>query len=383
MSIEIKSQLESKGWYLSDEGLAYIQENFESEQPSTEEIVKEALNTDLRQVSRGILPRDVSEKKEISGPLVLQLLSIINLSTPLQNQQATPRLFQLTFTDGAKKVKGIEIFGHVENVSLNTPPGTKFLVIKDISIHDNLLFLGPGMLEFLGGEVEEMIKEWKVGRQGEGAVKDDEGPPPFIPFKIKNSDYQTSQHSNNDQFNESVKFNNKDNNNQLNNKRGQNQNKHQNSRQRNQNNNSNRGNQNNNSNRGNQNNNSNRGNRYNSSNRGNQYNSSNRGNQYNSSNRGNQYNNSNRGRGRNRERGEEHFDNSHQETFASHGHHQVRGRNQSYNDDLSTNSGQYRGRGDQHHGNSPQQNMVANRGHYRGHYRGHGNEMYGWGRDEH
>ncbi|CAG8774464.1 9112_t:CDS:2, partial [Dentiscutata heterogama] len=55
--------------YLSDEGLADIQENLESERPSTEEIMKVALNIDLRQVSRGILPRDVSEKKEISGPL--------------------------------------------------------------------------------------------------------------------------------------------------------------------------------------------------------------------------------------------------------------------------------------------------------------------------
>ncbi|CAG8807623.1 13622_t:CDS:2 [Gigaspora margarita] len=338
MSQELKSQLESKGWYLSDEGLADIQENLENEQPNVEDIIKEALNTDLRQVGRGILPRDVSEKKEITGPLVLQLLSIINLSTPLQNQQTTPRLFQLTFTDGAKKIKGIEIFGHVEKVSLNTPPGTKFLVIKNISIHENLLFLGPGMLEFLGGEVEEMIKEWKVGRQfitrrpttsakqGEGAVKDDEGPPPFIPFKIKNSDHQMSQHGNHGQFNESIKLNNKDRNDQFNNKRGQNQNNHQNSR------------------------------------------------------RHNQNNKSNRGRGHNRGRGEDHFNNS----------HQVRDRNQSYNDDVSTNNGQYRGRGDQHHGNSSQQNMGANRGHYRGHYRGryrghnsgHNNGMYGWGRDD-
>lgn len=49
-------------------------------------------------------------------------------------------------------------------ISLNTPPGTKFRVANEIKVHDNLLYLGPNLLNNLGGEVEEMIREWKVGK---------------------------------------------------------------------------------------------------------------------------------------------------------------------------------------------------------------------------
>ncbi|CAG8615414.1 13017_t:CDS:2 [Acaulospora morrowiae] len=202
--------LKSEGWYLSEDGLADIRENLEVEQPSLGEIIKEALNTDLRSISRGILPRDLTNQKSITGPLVLQLLSIINLSTPAQNQQVTPRLFQLTFTDGVKKIKGIEILGEVEDANLNTPPGTKFLVTSEITLENNFLHLGPGLLRNLGGEVEEMIKEWKVGRQfitrsrasvkKDGEVKGgDDGPPPFVPFKIKDHNRQTVSSSSNAQ----------------------------------------------------------------------------------------------------------------------------------------------------------------------------------------
>ncbi|CAG8613429.1 2213_t:CDS:2, partial [Acaulospora colombiana] len=187
--------------YLSEEGLTDIQASLETEQSSLDVVIKEALNTDLRSIGRGILPRDLSKQKTISGPLVLQLLSVLNLSTPAQDQQATPRLFQLTFTDGVKKIKGIEILGEVEGVSLKSPPGIKFLVTKKITFQDNFLYLGPGLLKNLGGEVEEMIREWKVGRQfiTRGRKKNDaekgeggEGPPPFVPFKIKGNGRQTS-----------------------------------------------------------------------------------------------------------------------------------------------------------------------------------------------
>ncbi|CAG8437389.1 2814_t:CDS:2 [Diversispora eburnea] len=162
---EIKSHLENKGWFLSDNGLNYIQDNLETEVSNVNDIIKEALNTDLRKIGKGYLPHDLSKQKLITGPLILQLLSVLNLSAPIQNQHLSPRFLQLLFTDGVKKVKGIEIFGHVENVSLDTPPGTKFLVTNEITVHDNLLYLGPNLLKNLGGEVDEMIREWRVGKQ--------------------------------------------------------------------------------------------------------------------------------------------------------------------------------------------------------------------------
>ncbi len=36
------------------------------------------------------------------------------------------------------------------------------MVKNPITIQENVLFLGPGLLENLGGEVEEMIREWNV-----------------------------------------------------------------------------------------------------------------------------------------------------------------------------------------------------------------------------
>nr|CAG8593516.1 5669_t:CDS:2 [Entrophospora candida] len=162
MSEELKIHLDSLGWILNDKGLIDLQNILETEQLTHNDIIKELLNKDLRRIGRGAFKNDFSNAKNISGPLVLQLLSIINLSTPLQDQREIPRLLQLTLTDGIKKIKGVEMLGKVENVSLNTPPGTKFMVKNPIKIQENILFLGPGLLENLGGKVEEMIREWQV-----------------------------------------------------------------------------------------------------------------------------------------------------------------------------------------------------------------------------
>ncbi|CAJ0745362.1 11618_t:CDS:2 [Entrophospora sp. SA101] len=161
MSEELKNHLDSLGWILNDKGLIDLQNILETEQLTHNDIIKELLNKDLRRIGRGAFKDDFSNAKNISGPLVLQLLSIINLSTPLQDQREIPRLLQLTLTDGIKKIKGVEMLGKVENVSLSTPPGTKFMVKNPIKIQENILFLGPGLLENLGGKVEEMIREWQ------------------------------------------------------------------------------------------------------------------------------------------------------------------------------------------------------------------------------
>lgn len=45
-----------------------------------------------------------------------------------------------------------------------TLPGTKLLVTKPIPIQDNILLLGPGMLENLGGHVTELVQAWRAGK---------------------------------------------------------------------------------------------------------------------------------------------------------------------------------------------------------------------------
>lgn len=47
---------------------------------------------------------------------------------------------------------------------LSTPPGTKFVVTKDIPVKEDLLMLGPGLLKNIGGHVEAMVNEWKASK---------------------------------------------------------------------------------------------------------------------------------------------------------------------------------------------------------------------------
>jgi hypothetical protein len=47
---------------------------------------------------------------------------------------------------------------------LSTPPGTKFVVTKDIKVDEDLLVLEPGVLKNLGGYVEAMVHEWKASK---------------------------------------------------------------------------------------------------------------------------------------------------------------------------------------------------------------------------
>ncbi|CAG8450650.1 5249_t:CDS:2 [Paraglomus occultum] len=196
----LKDELEKSGWFLNEEGISQIADTLECdiEALTVQQIIAEALNTDLRHISSGSLPRDITTKSHVSSPLVLQILSITNLSTPQQNQSNFPRLLQIEFTDGKKKVKGFEMLGEVEGITLNTPPGIKVSVQKNIVIRDNFLLLGPGMLKILGGEVDELTKEWKAGKQfinrsHKGAKKtgntstQEDGPPPFVPFKVKST----------------------------------------------------------------------------------------------------------------------------------------------------------------------------------------------------
>jgi hypothetical protein len=105
---------------------------------------------------------------------------------------------------------------------LHTPPGTKFVVTNDIPVEEDLLMLGPGVLKNIGGHVEAMVNEWKASkvklfatdqRQGNEATpdtthvlqqfitrsagmkgknsseddKEDDTPPPFVPYKITNA----------------------------------------------------------------------------------------------------------------------------------------------------------------------------------------------------
>ncbi|OZJ05173.1 hypothetical protein BZG36_02226 [Bifiguratus adelaidae] len=200
MAVSVGS-LQEQGWNVSEESLQRIlEEEFDEDQQVTiQDIVQVLLNLDLRKYTTPTLPRDLMTVSSIPGHMILQLLSTINLATPEQNQHEKPRLLQATFAaGGSRKIRSVEMVGEIDGLSLNTPPGTKYITLKPIEMREGVLFLGPSMLKELGGQVDDMIQEWKAGKQfisrsrgtkkaADGATNgtDDDGPPPFVPFPIQ------------------------------------------------------------------------------------------------------------------------------------------------------------------------------------------------------
>jgi hypothetical protein len=46
--------------------------------------------------------------------------------------------------------------------SLATPPGTKIRLIRDVKLWNGFILLDGKNFQFLGGEVPDLIEEWKV-----------------------------------------------------------------------------------------------------------------------------------------------------------------------------------------------------------------------------
>ncbi|KAG2177842.1 hypothetical protein INT43_003089 [Umbelopsis isabellina] len=192
MSITIE-QFQKDGWKLTEEGLNLLKEWTEVEEPTFEHCLQVALNSDLKQFCKGEIGKEMPST--ISPPHVLQLQEVVNIAAPLQHQVEHPRMLRAVFTDGGKKkIKGVEMHGKVDGLKLNTPPGTKFVVTKDITVEEDLLMLGHGVLKNIGGHVESMVNEWKASKQyimrSSKAKKDtenndnDDGPPPFVSYKL-------------------------------------------------------------------------------------------------------------------------------------------------------------------------------------------------------
>ncbi|KAI8384336.1 uncharacterized protein BYT42DRAFT_492763 [Radiomyces spectabilis] len=112
------TEFESKGWYLSEEGLALIEDEFDDDKgtQTVDDYIATALHMDLRQLSsKGFRKGDMQPVSTLPSPLVLQLLEVRNVAMPLAHQTDAPRLLRITFTDGGKKKwTGVEYFGAVD-----------------------------------------------------------------------------------------------------------------------------------------------------------------------------------------------------------------------------------------------------------------------------
>ncbi|CAO3699313.1 unnamed protein product [Rhizopus stolonifer] len=189
-SIPTVEAFENRGWYLSSKGIELIAS--ENEQlKSLDNYIHYAKDMDLGLITSQGFNKKNDKITEVPSPVVLQVVQVRNIAVPSVNQNDTPRLLQVTLTDGTKnKWKAIEIHGPVDCLKLHTPPGTKFLVTKPIPVQDQILLLEPGMLKELGGHVQELVQAWRAGKQFLKRNREENkenGPPVFVPFKIKSN----------------------------------------------------------------------------------------------------------------------------------------------------------------------------------------------------
>ncbi|XP_013858478.1 tudor domain-containing protein 3 [Austrofundulus limnaeus] len=184
---DLTDSLVKEGWYLSDEGIAELKGS--AENVTHADIIRIALNSDLRPLGRKFLPSDINSGKteKLEGPCVLQVQKVRNISAPKDHEesQGAPRMLRLQMTDGHTTCVGLEV-KHLSKISLNTPPGTKVKLFGTIQVRNGFLLLDDSNISVLGGEVDHMVEKWALQRSlakhSRSNIGAEGGPPPFLPF---------------------------------------------------------------------------------------------------------------------------------------------------------------------------------------------------------
>uniref|UniRef100_UPI0037E8F448 tudor domain-containing protein 3 isoform X1 n=2 Tax=Semicossyphus pulcher TaxID=241346 RepID=UPI0037E8F448 len=187
---ELADSLTKEGWYLTDEGIAELKGS--AEKVTHNDIIRIALDSDLRPLGRKSLPSDINSGRTeiLEGPCVLQVQKVRNISAPKDHEesQGAPRMLRLQMTDGHTTCVGLE-FKHLSKISLNTPPGTKVKLLGTVQVKNGLLLLDDSKIAVLGGEVDHMVEKWELQRSlakhSRSNIGAEGGPPPFVPFGQK------------------------------------------------------------------------------------------------------------------------------------------------------------------------------------------------------
>ncbi|XP_070691966.1 tudor domain-containing protein 3 isoform X2 [Pempheris klunzingeri] len=187
---DLADSLSKEGWYLTDEGIADLKGS--AEKITHSDIIRIALDSDLRPIGRKFLPSDINSGRteKLEGPCVLQVQKVRNVSAPKDHEesQGAPRMLRLQMTDGHTTCVGLE-FKHLSKLSLNTPPGTKVKLLGTVQVKNGLLLLDDSKISVLGGEVDHMVEKWELQRSlakhSRSNIGAEGGPPPFVPFGQK------------------------------------------------------------------------------------------------------------------------------------------------------------------------------------------------------
>ncbi|XP_050415509.1 tudor domain-containing protein 3 isoform X1 [Patella vulgata] len=184
-------ELARKGWHLTEQGL---QECMEDGNKRTDVIVKNALDTDLREIGAKWLPEELQRGKldYIQGPTVLQITKMKNIAAPKENEesQGAPRMMKIILTDGQTNCTAVET-EILKNMGFNTPPGSKIFIDGTVEVECNILLLNNKNTRFIGGHVEKLAENWQLKKslkyQTRSNVRSEGGPPAYVPFGQKNT----------------------------------------------------------------------------------------------------------------------------------------------------------------------------------------------------
>ncbi|KAJ8352655.1 hypothetical protein SKAU_G00241310 [Synaphobranchus kaupii] len=187
---DFSSALTKEGWYLAEEGIEICRSS--SEKASVTDIIRIALNSDLRPIGKKFLASDINSGRveKVEGPCILQVQKIRNVAAPKDHEesQGAPRMLRIQMTDGHTNCVGIE-FKQLSKISLNTPPGTKVKLLGTVLVKNGFLLLDDSKIHVLGGEVDYMVEKWQLQRSlakhSRTNIGAEGGPPPFVPFGQK------------------------------------------------------------------------------------------------------------------------------------------------------------------------------------------------------
>ncbi|XP_068665357.1 recQ-mediated genome instability protein 1 [Aristolochia californica] len=119
------------------------------------------LCSDMNFSGGGVLPVGVHTMHcvELTGPFVLQVDEIVNISSPLRDRYRSvhagiKRCLKLSITDGCQRVFAME-YRPMKDLDIFSPAGLK-ICIRNVQIRRGLLMLVPEIMDVLGGSVEDL-----------------------------------------------------------------------------------------------------------------------------------------------------------------------------------------------------------------------------------
>jgi hypothetical protein len=156
-----------------------------------------ALDTDFKYCALPALPENVGATRQghLGAALILQLVGVKNVSVQpakgasdrvgLASESVVSGVYKAQFTDGHKRVYGVQADEKAGPVRIDTPPGTKFFFPVTTAIRGGFLWLDRSV-RLLGGAVEELVDRWKtqceLDYHQRATVGNNDGRPAFLPF---------------------------------------------------------------------------------------------------------------------------------------------------------------------------------------------------------